>query len=75
MWPLAMLHGLTAGTDGTATWMLVIDAVCLVAVVAALSWRIYSGTPNRAILPEVVAASSWRLHGTRRGRERPGDRR
>src|SRR4051794_10513003 len=28
MWPLAMLHGLTAGTDGTATWMLVIDAVC-----------------------------------------------
>ena len=64
MWPLAMLHGITAGTDGTAPWMLAIDAICAVAVGAALAWRIQSGTPNRAILPEVVAASSLRLNGS-----------
>jgi methionine sulfoxide reductase heme-binding subunit len=62
-WPLAMLHGITAGTDGIALWMLAIDVVCAVAVGAALAWRIQSGTPNRAILPEVVARSSLRLHG------------
>jgi len=64
MWPLAMLHGITAGTDGTAAWMLAIDAVCAVAVGAALVWRIQAGTPNRAILPEVVAASSMRINGS-----------
>jgi len=64
MWPLAMLHGLTAGTDGTAPWMLAVDALCGIAVVAALASRIVAGTPNRAILPEVVAASSWRLNGS-----------
>ena len=67
MWPLAMVHGLTAGTDGTAPWMLVIDGICAIAVVAALGWRVHSGTPNRAILPEVVAASSWRIDGTPTG--------
>jgi predicted ferric reductase len=64
MWPLAMLHGITAGTDGTTPWMLAIDAVCAIAVVVALAWRIQAGTPNRAILPEVVAASSMRINGS-----------
>ena len=40
MWPLAMLHGWTAGTDGTAAWMLIVDGACLAAVVAALAWRL-----------------------------------
>jgi sulfoxide reductase heme-binding subunit YedZ len=64
MWPLAMAHGITAGTDGTAPWMLAIDAVCAIAVGVALIWRIQAGTPNRAILPEVVAASSMRINGS-----------
>jgi sulfoxide reductase heme-binding subunit YedZ len=64
MWPLAMLHGITAGTDGTAPWMLVIDVACALAVGASLAWRLQSGTPNRAILPEVVHSSSWRMNGS-----------
>ena len=65
MWPLAMAHGITAGTDGTAMWMLAIDAACAIAVGAALLWRVQAGTTNRAILPGVVAASSLRLRGDR----------
>lgn len=40
MWPLAVLHGITAGTDALAPWMLGIDLVCLAAVALALAWRI-----------------------------------
>jgi methionine sulfoxide reductase heme-binding subunit len=40
MWPLALLHGITAGTDAFAPWMLAIDAICVTAVAIALAWRI-----------------------------------
>jgi sulfoxide reductase heme-binding subunit YedZ len=57
MWPLALLHGITAGTDALAAWMLGIDALCVVAVAACLAWRILpratiSATPGapRAIV-------------------------
>jgi methionine sulfoxide reductase heme-binding subunit len=77
MWPLAMAHGFTAGTDGLAPWMLVIDAVCVLAVAASLVWRIQAGTPNRAILPGVVASSSFRMNGSSTSAPDPtrGDRR
>jgi sulfoxide reductase heme-binding subunit YedZ len=39
MWPLALLHGITAGTDAFAPWMLAIDALSVTAVAAALAWR------------------------------------
>ena len=40
MWPLALIHGITAGTDALALWMLGIDALCVTAVALALAWRI-----------------------------------
>jgi|tagenome__1003787_1003787.scaffolds.fasta_scaffold19972006_1 sulfoxide reductase heme-binding subunit YedZ len=40
MWPLAVMHGVTGGTDGSATWMLLIDVACLGAVAACLAWRL-----------------------------------
>ena len=40
MWPLALIHGITAGTDAVALWMLGIDALCVTAVALALAWRI-----------------------------------
>jgi methionine sulfoxide reductase heme-binding subunit len=58
MWPLAVLHGLTAGTDGWSRWMLAIDAVSVVAVALCLVWRVAVGSPNRARLAEVVATPS-----------------
>lgn len=66
MWPIAALHGITAGSDALAAWMLAIDIVCLVAVAAALSWRITAGSTNRSQLADVVAASSWERIASRR---------
>lgn len=43
-WPIAFVHGLGAGTDTTTVWVLSFDAVCLVAVVAAVGWRLSSST-------------------------------
>ena len=56
MWPLAVLHGLTAGTDGWSRWMLAIDAVCVIAV-ALSSLAVTAGNPNRA---------AWRRSSPRR---------
>lgn len=39
-WPLALVHGLGAGSDRTAEWMRVVDALCVAAVGAALAWRV-----------------------------------
>ena len=39
-WPLAFVHWLGTGTDGTTSWVLAINAACLVAVVAAITWRL-----------------------------------
>ncbi|MHB8489194.1 MAG: ferric reductase-like transmembrane domain-containing protein [Candidatus Dormibacteria bacterium] len=39
-WPVAVLHGIGTGTDRTALWMVVIDAVCVASVAIALIWRI-----------------------------------
>jgi sulfoxide reductase heme-binding subunit YedZ len=59
MWPLAVLHGITAGSDATALWMLGIDALCVTAVAAALVWRVMAGNPNRRRLDDIVASSSF----------------
>jgi sulfoxide reductase heme-binding subunit YedZ len=40
MWPLALLHGITSGTDAFAPWMLAIDGLCAGAVAGCLAWRV-----------------------------------
>jgi predicted ferric reductase len=57
-WPLALLHGLTAGTDAFAPWMLAIEGACVLAVGAVLVWRVNAGGPRRAMLSSVVASAS-----------------
>ena len=54
MWPMALLHGITAGTDAFTPWMLAIDLVCVAAVALSLAWRIlprgtiaHAGIPTR----------------------------
>jgi methionine sulfoxide reductase heme-binding subunit len=42
-WPIALAHGLGIGTDGGLTWVLAIDAVCVLAVVTAAWWRLSFG--------------------------------
>jgi methionine sulfoxide reductase heme-binding subunit len=39
MWPIALVHAIGAGTDGTSAWFLVVAATCSAAVVAAVAWR------------------------------------
>jgi methionine sulfoxide reductase heme-binding subunit len=45
-WPVALLHGIGTGTDSTALWMLVIDIVCVAAVLSALAWRALAAPPD-----------------------------
>lgn len=59
MWPMALLHGITAGSDASAVWMLGIDAMCVAAVGSALAWRLTAGSSRRDQLVDVVAASSF----------------
>jgi len=56
-WPLALAHGVGAGSDGFAAWMLALDAVCVAAVGLAAAWRLVVIRPGSpAVLQEVVAA-------------------
>jgi predicted ferric reductase len=38
-WPIALLHGVTIGTDRAQTWMLTLDAICVGVVVVAMAVR------------------------------------
>jgi hypothetical protein len=42
-WPLAVVHGLGTGSDTKLGWVLLINAVCVAAVLAALWWRLAQG--------------------------------
>ena len=57
-WPLAVLHGAGSGSDAFAGWMIAIEAVCIVAVAVALTWRLVAARNIRNELPLVVAANS-----------------
>ena len=47
-WPVAVLHGIGTGTDSALAPVLLIDAACLAAVLAALTWRLAAGWPAQA---------------------------
>jgi sulfoxide reductase heme-binding subunit YedZ len=47
-WPVAMAHSLGMGTDAATAWMDVLAAVCCLAVVASLTWRIADGRQKSA---------------------------
>jgi len=57
-WPLAVLHGAGSGSDAFATWMIAIEATCIVAVGIALTWRLVAARNIRNELPLVVAANA-----------------
>jgi Ferric reductase like transmembrane component len=39
-WPVALWHGLGTGTDSKLSWLLVLDAACVAAVMGAIGWRL-----------------------------------
>lgn len=42
-WPVALWHGLGTGTDSKLSWLLALDAACVVAVAVAVGWRLSLG--------------------------------
>jgi sulfoxide reductase heme-binding subunit YedZ len=56
-WPIALWHGLGTGTDTSLSWVLGIDAVCVLAVVAAAWWRL-SLTASRGRMTAGVTVMS-----------------
>jgi methionine sulfoxide reductase heme-binding subunit len=40
VWIAATLHGMGSGTDRSTVWMIALDAVCVAAVAAAVTWRV-----------------------------------
>lgn len=47
-WPIAVLHGLGTGTDARLSLALLIEVLCIVSVVSAITWRILAArrVPN-----------------------------
>jgi predicted ferric reductase len=45
-WPVALVHGIGAGTDGTADWMVAIDILSAGAVLTALAGRLLGPRPD-----------------------------
>ena len=58
-WPIAIVHGLGAGSDSGQPWMQVIDLVAVAAVVSAVSWRLVV-TGWRAPKPRPLAVATVR---------------
>lgn len=47
-WPVAVVHGLGTGTDTKVGVVLVVNVVCVVAVLVAVWWRLAVGWPGQA---------------------------
>ncbi len=57
-WPLALVHGLQAGSDSATPWMLAVNALCLGVVGLAVAWRIRAGGSNRQELAAFAAGAA-----------------
>ena len=42
-WPVAILHTVGTGTDGTTWWLLGLTGLSIATVVAAIGWRLSDG--------------------------------
>jgi DMSO/TMAO reductase YedYZ heme-binding membrane subunit len=46
-WPVAVAHGLGAGTDHSTTWVLALTVACVAAVIFSTSYRVATAIPAR----------------------------
>ncbi len=56
-WPVAMAHSLGEGTDAAKLWMDIVAALCTMAVVGALAWRVVDHRQSRARQARVGAST------------------
>lgn len=57
-WPVAFIHGLGTGSDGTVGWVQVVNIVCLGVVVCAISWRLARGATHDRLIRTVGAVAT-----------------
>lgn len=43
-WPFAVLHGVGTGTDAWSAWLFTLQAICVIAVLAAIGYRFMTGS-------------------------------
>ena len=65
-WPLALVHGVESGSDASAPWLVGVELLSVLAVIAAVGWRIAAGRSNRSQLAAIAASPRA---GMRSGRE------
>jgi ferric reductase like protein len=56
-WPVALLHSLGTGSDARSAWLVLVAAVCTVAVAAAVAWRIAAGRGTVVVRIAACAAA------------------
>jgi methionine sulfoxide reductase heme-binding subunit len=56
-WPVAMLHGLKAGSDAQAGWAQLVYTACATVVCAAVIWRLAVPVPRREVRSALGSAS------------------
>ena len=56
-WPVALLHGLGTGSDTRLGWVLLLNLGCLVAVLAAVWWRLAVGWDGGGVRAAAAFAS------------------
>jgi methionine sulfoxide reductase heme-binding subunit len=61
-WPVAVLHGFGTGTDAWSAWLFALQAVCIVAVLVAIGYRLMAGSRD----PLAAARSSFQAGVDRR---------
>jgi predicted ferric reductase len=67
MWPIALLHGLgISGGDGTSAWMLILDIICVAAVVGALIVKARTRHPDSVVRNSADLAHPREQIGTHR---------
>lgn len=75
-WPVALAHTFGMGTDAGETWVIVLGALCIGAVLVALLWRIMAASRQSAArtshasvaeVPDTHLALSGSDAGARRG--------
>jgi sulfoxide reductase heme-binding subunit YedZ len=43
-WPIAVLHGIGTGTDAGSAWLVALQGLCVLAVLAAIGYRLMTGS-------------------------------
>jgi methionine sulfoxide reductase heme-binding subunit len=56
-WPVAMLHGLKAGSDAQAGWAQIVYTACAALVAMAVVWRVAVPVPRRTVTNVLTGAS------------------